>query len=100
MKIKLSLEQFRDLFTKYNRADNFTYEAINLIYNHLIDEDDIDIVAICCQYNEMSFDEAVKYFNIDFDEESELIETCVYKYLTQKTFVLGVTDNTILFEVC
>lgn len=100
MKIEIGLEQFRDLFTKYNRADNFTYEAIALLYDHLIDDDDINIISICCQYNEMTFDEAVKYFNIDYDEESELIETCVYNYLTRKTFVVGVTDNTILFEVC
>jgi hypothetical protein len=99
MKKELTESEFIDLFDKYNRSENFTIKARSLLYDHLIYDNNINIISICCSYNEMTFNEALDYFNIDYDEESELIETCVYNYLTKKTFVVGVTENSIIFEV-
>lgn len=100
MKLEITLNQFRDLFIKHDRAYKYSYAAINLLYDHLIDDDDIDIIGICSTYDELTFEDAVSQYDIVFDEEIEHIETCVYKYLSEKTFVVGITDTTILFEAC
>ena len=61
----ITQSQFHDKFHAYNRGDQFTYEALNALYQWLDDlsEDTgeaikLDVIALCCQFSEYdSFEE-------------------------------------------
>ena len=42
MKQTIDIYQFRNAFSDYNRADNFTYKGLT----------ELDVVAICCDFTE------------------------------------------------
>jgi hypothetical protein len=47
--------QFRDAFKSAGRADNFSYDAFELLFDYFEDIDpdmELDVIAICCDYSE------------------------------------------------
>jgi hypothetical protein len=98
MKTTLSFYDFRDAFIRAGRKDQFSYDALGLIYDYLeeIDSDyDLDVIGLCCELSEESPEEIAANYGIDISEcsdESEVFET-VREYLHDETTVLGTLEN-------
>jgi hypothetical protein len=86
--------QFRDHFAAMGRADQFSYEALNLLYEFLeenIEGYELDVVALCCDYSEDTEQGIAKAYGLHEDED-------VTAYLEEHTYVVGVTGSgTILY---
>jgi hypothetical protein len=97
MKTTLSVYDFRDAFVRAGRKDQFSYEALGLIYDYLeeIDSDyDLDVIGLCCELSEDTPESIAEYYSIDLTDclyEEEILET-VRDYLQDETTVIGTTD--------
>tara|TARA_R110000868_G_scaffold299390_1_gene559683 strand:+ start:1424 stop:1744 length:321 start_codon:yes stop_codon:yes gene_type:complete len=89
--------QFRDEFRQCGRADQFSYEALGLLFDYFeeIDPDyDLDVIAICCEYSEDSAAQIADWYGINWDENYEAGSTeAVLSYLNDNTSVVGVTPS-------
>ena len=103
--MKLTIEnasQFRDEFRQCGRADQFSYEAMGLLFDYFeeIDPDyELDVIAICCEYAESSLSEVAEYYDIDLEGlEGEARIEAVVKHLEDHTSIVGmVNDETIVY---
>ena len=97
MKTTLSVYDFRDAFVRAGRKDQFSYDALGLIYDYLeeIDSDyDLDVIGLCCELSEDTPQSIAEYYSIDLTDclyEEEILET-VRDYLHDETTVIGTTD--------
>ena len=59
MVIRLTLDDMIKQFRLYNR-DNYTYEAYEYIYEYMEELDrnwNLDVIALCCMFNELEENE-------------------------------------------
>lgn len=64
MKQNVNLYNFQDAFEKSGRGGQFSYEALQALFNYLeqLEEDmgeeiELDVIALCCEYMEIEDDE-------------------------------------------
>jgi hypothetical protein len=63
--------QFRDEFFAHNRQNQFSYEALELLFDYLeeLDPDmELDVVAICCDYSEDSPEDIAAAYSLENEE--------------------------------
>jgi hypothetical protein len=89
--------QFRDAFHHAGRGDQFTYEALGLIFDYLSDcgsDVELDVIAICCEFSEDTYESIAYNYSIDIDglNDGEIKDT-VLSYLEDNTSVVGETDS-------
>lgn len=98
---------FHNAFNRMDRGSQFSYEALNLIYEYLesVEEDtgepiELDVISICCEYTESSVEQIVRDYSIDCDDiEDDEIDAHVLSYLEDHTTVIGVCDDgSIVYE--
>lgn len=107
MKTTVNNCDFHDAFRAYDRLENFSYEGRNLLFEMLeqIEEDtgeeiELDVIAICCDYNEDSVDAIADNYSIDLSEcdDDDERKDAVLEYLNDNTFVVGETDTGIVYQ--
>ena len=103
MKSTVSLSDFRDAFRDYDRADNFSYEGLELLYDmfeELDPEIELDVIAICCDFNEDDWESIADNYSIEFDEEADddEKENLVIDYLQENTLFVGKTDSGLVYQ--
>ena len=104
MKQEINFSQFCDSFPE-SRQNNFTYEGKRALFDYLenYEEDcdteiSLDVVALCCEYNEYS-DLKDYLVNYNTDEESETYDDiedyqkAVMQEIENKTTVISLGDN-------
>jgi hypothetical protein len=96
MKSTINLYQFRDSFERMNRKDQFSYEGLEVLFNGLeeFEEDtgeemELDVIALCCEFSEMTEKEIAESYNVNLEESSKDMED----WLSNQTWVLGKTDS-------
>jgi hypothetical protein len=95
---------FHNAFNRMDRSNQFSYEALNLIYDYLEELDpnmELDVIAICCDYSEMHIADVFNTYPIscDSDEPTEdSIKQAVLNYLYAHTAVIGETDCAVVFQ--
>ena len=103
----ITFQDFVDAFRARGRQDQFSYDALRLIFDWYEENDpeyDLDIIDICCSWTEMSTTECMEqYPNIpsvaefdgdyDQDEQDEFIEG----YLGERTTYLGMGNDGHVF---
>ena len=104
---QVTKHSFIDAFKRSSRKDQFSYDALGIIYEYLEELSDsvsenieLDIVAICCEYAESSLSELASDYDIDLEglEGEDRIEAIV-SYMEQNTYVLGmVDDETMVYQ--
>lgn len=89
--------QFRDAFHRAGRADQFSYEALELLFDYFEELDpemELDVVAICCDYAELTPLEILEGHGVELnDEEKEDAVTVAMEYLENLTTVVGLTSE-------
>lgn len=66
---------FVDAFKQSSRKDQFSHEALEAIFDYLEEYSDstgenveFDIVAICCDWSEMSWQEVAQSYDVDLSQ--------------------------------
>ena len=108
MKKTVTLSTFRDAFRAHERLTNFTSDGLDILFddfwNHLFDdlkqyeeiggqELELDVIAFCCEYSELTLSEANHNYGWEFETLDELAE-----HLHEETHVCGTTDTTVIFQ--
>jgi hypothetical protein len=101
----INLSDFRQAFHDCGRGEQFSYEALELIFNWFeqLEQDtgtpcELDVVAICCEVSQMTADEVRDtYPDVDTTFEGDGDCDDVIKYINENTTVIGQTDDTIVF---
>jgi hypothetical protein len=99
--------QFIDAFAKAGRKEQFSYDALNVLFEYFeeVDPDmELDVIAICCEYAEGSAAEIAAAYDIDLsaadpeDYEQSCIDI-VRDYLEQHmtTIVGGTSHDTFVY---
>ena len=93
----VNLHDFRQAFHDCGRGEQFSYEALGLIFEYYEQyEDDtgeqvnLDVIAICCELAELPPVEFRKLYNVP--ENADLQE-----YLSDQAAYVGQTDTTVIF---
>ena len=98
MKQTINKSQFRDAFLTWDTySKNFSYEGLGLLYDGLEDlandtgeEYELDVVAICCEFEEFNYDYIASLYEIDLtDLTPDVAFQVVLDYLYDNTLVLG-----------
>jgi hypothetical protein len=97
---------FADAFLNSSRKGQFSHEALGAIFEYLEDysqdsgEDvELDIVAICCDWAEMSWQDVVQSYGLDLshcDTDEERIDA-VEEYLQDETHSVRLSDDSFVF---
>ena len=97
MKITIDhVGQFRDEFSAHNRQNQFSYEALELIFDYLEENDsdyELDVVAICCEYSEAMPSELLEMYTIEGDADSDDVSDQILEFLNENTTVIGTTST-------
>lgn len=102
----LTKSSFVDAFKQSSRKDQFSYEALEAIFDYLESYSDstgepveFDIVAICCDYCEQSWQAIASDYSIEIDENEneEEQKQQVYDYLSNQTAVVGETAEGFVY---
>jgi len=77
MKQTIGIHDFRNAFLSSSRREQFSYDALGLIFESLAEleegtgeEIELDIVAICCDFCECTAQEAIESYSLDIDLET------------------------------
>ena len=97
MKQTVNFNDFRDAFRAFDRMENFSYEGARVLFDYLaqIEEDtgeeiELDVIALCCDYSEATWEEIADDYRIDvrgLDETDTQSE--VMNYLEMNTCIVG-----------
>lgn len=108
MKQSVNFNDFIDAFKRFDRYDGYGYEALKVIYNYLEQyeeetgtEIDLDVVAICCDYNAEHYTHIAADYSIDLEglDEDEA-KQAVIDYIQDNSAYLGeATDGELVYQV-
>jgi hypothetical protein len=109
MKQAVNFSSFIDEFHAYDRYDGYGYQALKVIFEYLEQyeeetgtEIELDVVAICCDYNAEHYTDIASNYSIDLsdaDGNEDAEKKIVLGYLNDNTTVLGETDCEIVYLV-
>ena len=91
-----SATQFRQAFYAAGRGEQFSYEALGLLFEYLEECDpemELDIIGICCDYSEDMPESIAKNYSIDIEglDDGEILDA-VTDYLEENPTIIGTTS--------
>lgn len=106
MKTTVSRYDFERAFADAGRKDQFSYEGLSVLFDYLEDyeeqtgeEIELDVVTLCCDYCEDSWQSIAENYGIEYDENENEDEgrQIVFDYLSDRTSVVGETANGFVY---
>ena len=102
---QINLHSFRDAFKQAGRTDNFSYDALGILYEFFNEEShgeycELDVIDICCNFAEETPETIAKAYSIDIEglAEDEMVER-VTEYLTTETLYIAQTcTGTLVYQ--
>ena len=103
----LDKHSFIDAFMQSSRKDQFSYEALEAIFDYLEEYSDstgepveLDIIAICCDYAEQSYKDIAEAYGIEIDEEDSEEDQLqqVKDFLETETVMIAVLSDSIVYQ--
>lgn len=111
MKKTVNFYDFQHEFYRCGRGEQFSYQGLHTLYDYLIQyEDDtgeeleLDVIALCCEYAEMTMQEIFDAYPevldlIDMDRPRESTYSIVVDYLNDNGSYCGDTSQgTFVFQ--
>ena len=93
MKTTINIYSFRDAFRACDRQNQFSYEALGLLFDYFEELEDstgqeieLDPIAICCDYSEDSPADIAQHH-----DEVDCTDRDVTDWLADRTSVVGTT---------
>lgn len=83
LNLVLSVDEslFTDMFRKYNRIDNFTYQGLQELYSYLdsLADDmqepiELDVIALCCEFYEGNAQDIINDYKSELSEAISLAD--------------------------
>lgn len=108
MKTTVTKGQFTHAFINAGRKDQFSYEALELLFDYLTEmereageEFELDVIELCCEYVESTVDELVEEYALDEDDDKDEDEKrdAVRKYLDKRTLIVGETCDGFVYAI-
>lgn len=97
----ITLSDFRDAFKRMGRADQFSYEGLELIFDYIesYEQDsgeqvELDVIALCCEWTEDTAEEVINNYATGIDPEGmdeDEIRQQVEDFLLDETQYAGQT---------
>ena len=97
---------FVNAFDRADRSENFSHEGRRALFNWFeeLDADvhgadhpgtEFDVIAICCEFNEMDVDDIIREYRVDVEEDADEEERAdaVEEYLSENTSLVGKLSN-------
>jgi hypothetical protein len=106
MKTMVYFAEFRDYFHEI-RPDNFSYQALRILFDYLEEyeestgeEIEFDVIAICCDFSEDSFENIADQYGIELDAEmdEEYQKQQVIEHLDGEDAYVGDSINGIVYR--
>jgi hypothetical protein len=106
MKTTVNFSEFRDSFQEI-RPDNFSYDGQKILFNYFeeFEEDtgeefELDVIAICCDFSEDSFENIADLYGIELDENDDDDEKQqqVIDFLQSEGAYVGDSINGIVYR--
>lgn len=105
MKKTISKYDFRQAFSDAGRKEQFSYEALDLLFEYFeqVEDDtgeeiELDVIAICCEYAEGTAEEIAESYDIDLDEcDDDEKKDAVREYLNNETMIVGETSDGFIY---
>ena len=101
----ITLSDFRDAFRNMGRTDQFSYEALEFIFDYIEDYEqdtgeqvELDPIAICCEWAEDSPENIADQYGIEVEDPEDL-EQEVIDHLEYHTQYAGKTSSGTLVYV-
>ena len=89
--------QFRDEFAVMERKDQFSYEALSLLFDYLEEvapDYSLDVIELCCYYAEGTVENIARDYGIDLtDLDDEGANEVVLDFLNEYTSIVGETES-------
>lgn len=107
MKQSVNFSDFVDAFHAFNRYDQFGYEALKIIFEYLEEyeeatgeEIELDVIAICCDYNAEHYTSIASNYSIDLDGlDDDEAKQAVIEYVQDNSAYLGeATDGKLVYQ--
>jgi hypothetical protein len=98
---------FRDEFRHAGRKDQFSYEALGLLFDYLEayemdtgEEIELDVVSICCDYTEGAPEHIARDYNIDVEgmDEDEAVAEVIATLQDNGAFVAKTSKGDIIYR--
>jgi hypothetical protein len=105
MKQTVNFSTFQTAFESI-RPDNFTYEGLTALFNWIEqqeqdngEEQELDVIALCCDFTESTYEEIVKDYDLSDEEFSipDEMPQAVIDYLNDETMIVGYNDKTVIY---
>lgn len=90
-----NVTQFRDAFARCGRENQFSYDALGLLFDYFDNADEsieLSPVTFCCEYCEMTPEEVVDAYSLSYDNSTEDADD-VLEFLDRHTLVVGQTKS-------
>lgn len=106
MKQTINFSAFVDAFHKCGRYDQFGYNALRVLFDYLeeVEQDtgeeiELDVIALCCDYNADSWQDIATSYNIDTSvcEDDATRMSTVIEWLNENTVVCGTYYDSIIY---
>ena len=106
----INLSQFRDAFYQMGRGEQFSYKALEVIFDYLEEFDDsmeLDVIAICCDFEEAHYSDVIGQYETGYcDHFGEDVATpeedqiaYIRDWLADNTCLIGETsEGSFLFQ--
>lgn len=103
----LSKSSFIDAFTHSSRKDQFSYEALEAIFEYMEEYSantgeaiELDIVAICCDWSECTWEEIARDYDVDLSECDTVTDKmgAVVDYLVVNTTYIELSDSFVFVQ--
>jgi hypothetical protein len=107
MKTTVSIYDFRQAFYDMDRGNQFSYDGFRVLFEALEEyegstglEVELDVIALCCEYSEETFEEIASNYGYDLEGEDEDEQRDnLIDWLNERTFVCGYTkEGSIVYQ--
>jgi hypothetical protein len=106
MKTTVYFSEFCDYFRKI-RPDNFSYEGLRILFDYIADidnscgeESELDVIGLCCEFSEASWEVIASDYSIEIDtnENDDEQKAQVLDFLADQGALVGETDHSIIYR--
>ena len=106
MKTTVYFSEFCDYF-KDIRPDNFSYQGLRVLFDYLEEienscgeESELDVIGLCCEFSEESWEIIASDYSIEIDETENEDEqkVKVLDFLADQGVLVGETDHSIIYR--
>lgn len=108
MKTTISKSDFRDAFHHCGRGDQFSYDALGLIFDYFEEyeqatgeEVELDPIGVCCVFAEDDPEDIANNYQIDISsaQDDEEILEIVKSYIEENSTYLGKTKSGLVVYI-